>query len=504
MRFLIPILATLTLPALLSAQYQRESINWDTVTKLAETNIAEPYRPKPTKLPSALKNLSYDDYRNIRFRPSEALWWNSPLPFHVEFFHLGQLFHDAVEFHEISDTHTQEIPFRSDAFDYSESSYSPGLLSQPPGYAGMRVKYPLNRPDVFDDLIVFQGASYFRALGKGQNYGLSLRGLSMNTLGDAEDFPRFTKFWLKKPAPEEKALTLYALLEGQKVAGAYAFTVTPNGRTHIEVKARLFFRDDGASEVGIAPITSLFTFGENTYNPPQDWRPEVHDSDGLLLEADTEWTWHPLDNLPGRNTMVFPCGKLSGFGLLQRDREMSHYKDLEAHYETRPSAWITPKGEWRNGSVVLYTFNTPNETVDNVVAFWRPELPEGHQGPLEIEYSIDLQLTEPVHPLAKVLETRTGQRTLDPAHDTIMIEFSRPETLSENEIPELEVDLRTGSAEILEPPSIQYNAPEDRIRVIANIKRPRGEAAGRPVEMTARLLRQGQIVSEKWNYSWHR
>ncbi len=503
MRFLLQLLATLTLPALLSAQYQRESINWDSVTEMAEAIIAKPYQPKPSKLPGALEHLNYDEYRKIRFRPSEALWWNSPLPYHVEFFHLGHLFHDAVEFYEISDTHSQSIPFRSDAFDYSESSYHPGLLSQPPGYAGIRIKYPLNRPDVFDDLIVFQGASYFRALGKGQNYGLSLRGLAMNTLGDAEDFPRFTQIWLKKPAPDEKTLTLYALLEGRKVAGAYTFTITPNGRTHIDVKARLFFRDDGASEVGIAPITSMFAFGENTYNPPLDWRPEVHDSDGLLLHADSKWIWHPLDNLPGRQTKFFPCAELSGFGLLQRDRDVSHYKDLEARYETRPSAWITPLRNWHNGSVILYTFNAPNETVDNVVAFWQPDLPEDHTGPIELEYSVDMQLTEPEHALARVLETRTGQRTLDPEHDTIMIEFSRPESLSENEISELEVDCSTGSAQVLEPPAILYNAAEDRIRVFINIKRPQGEAAQQPVIMSARLLRQDRIVSEEWSYFWH-
>lgn len=485
-----------------NAQQKRQSVNLDWVASLAKAKIEQPFETRPTKLPSELDALTYDQYREIRFRPSEALWWNTDLPFRVEFFHLGHIFKDKVEISEVSGSHSQSIPYLSKAFDFGTSGYSTGILNQPPGYAGFRVKYPLNRSDVYDDLIVFQGASYFRALGSNQSYGLSLRGLAMNTLGEKEDFPRFTQFWIRKPAGAKRTLTIYALLEGEKVTGAYAFTIKPNGRTRIHVKARLYFRKNGLGEVGIAPITSMFTFGENTYDPPNDWRPEVHDSDGLLLHADTEWTWHALDNLPGRFTKVFPCGKLSGFGLMQRDRAFGSYEDLEAQYERRPSAWITPVGRWKNGSVILYTFNIAQETIDNVVAFWKPDPSPKLQSPVEIEYYIDLQLTDPAHELAKVLETRVGERTLHPGDDTVMIEFSRPKSLTPNEVALLDVDFRSGDARLLEEPIILYNAVEDNIRVFANLRRPE-DAAKLPVEMNARLLRQGHIVSEKWSYAWH-
>ncbi len=491
---------SLALPAILCGQQQRVNFDFETLSKEAAALIQQSEPSPVEKLPQALEELDYDAYRSIRFRPSEALWWNTPSPFHVEFFHLGHIFNEPVQIFELSDTHLQEIPFLQDAFDYGESGYHPGLLSSPPGYAGIRVKYPLNQKNVYDDLIVFQGASYFRALGQGQTYGLSLRGLSMNTLGDREDFPRFTKLWLKKPSGNDLPLRIYALLEGKKVTGAYEFNIKPNGITQIDVHARLFFRDGGVAEVGVAPITSMFVFGENTNRPFPDWRPEVHDSDGVLIHADQVWTWHPLENLPGRYSKKFPAAKLRGFGLMQRDRQFESYKDLEAHYEKRPSAWIAPQGNWPTGSVVLYSFGTDQETTDNVTLFWQPDLAADQSGPVDLNYTISLRLKDPVHELAKVLETRVGQRTLDAGAQTVVIEFSRPESIEVDEIPQLSLGFDSGGLDMPEKPVIQYNPEQDRIRAFVHLSK--GPASDQPVEMSAQLLREGHQVSEKWDYTW--
>ncbi|WP_269522793.1 glucan biosynthesis protein [Coraliomargarita parva] len=484
------------------AQQERSLIDFEAVSAIAAERIQMERPEASAKLPQALAELDYDDYRNIRFRPSEALWWNDPLPFRVEFFHLGHIYHDAIRIFETSDTHVQEIPFLETAFNYEKSAYKPGFLRNPQGYAGIRVKYPLNRKDVYDDLIVFLGASYFRALGKGQAYGLSLRGLSMDTLGKKEEFPRFTELWLKKPKPEEESLTLFALLEGKRVTGAYQFTVHPNGSTRIDVRARLFFRKGGADVVGIAPITSMFVFGENTNHDYQDWRPEVHDSDGLLIHADREWTWHTLENLPGRYSRKFPAAKLRGFGLMQRDRQFRNYKDLEANYEHRPSAWITPNRQFPMGSVVLYTFGTATEATDNVTAFWMPDLAEDETGPIDLDYTISMLLKPPPSEMARVVETRVGRRTLDPDATTVIIEFTRPESLLAEEISRLSLGFDWGEAEVLENPVIQYNVSEDRIRVFAHFKTPAGLQRQKPYEMSAQLLREGHQVSERWSYSW--
>lgn len=483
----------------LYGQQKREVINLETLSERARLLASAPYEAPKKKIPEELIKLTYDDYRNIRFRPSEALWWNSEIPFHVEFFHPGHIHQDLIEVYEITNTHSQKIPFLRQAFKYEKSNYDPGLLSQPGGYAGIRVRYPVNDPKVFDELVVFQGASYFRALGKNQVYGLSLRGISMNTIGDSEDFPRFTKLWLKKPEPDSKTLTIFALLEGENITGAYEFELIPNGRTRIDVRADLYYRGDSREQVGFAPMTSMFAFGENTKMKHNDWRPEVHDSDGLLIHSDQEWTWHALDNIEGRNVKFFPAGKLNGFGLLQRDRAYANYKDLEAAYEKRPTAWIEPRRHWKNGAVVLYTFHTANETVDNVVAFWKPDPSSSQEAPERLEYSIYLQLTEPGHKLARVLETRIGGRTLDASQKTIVIEFSRPDHITINEVELLSVDFRTGDLEVTGQPVIQYSAPEDRIRVFADFE---ASSHRKMIDLSARLLKDGHIVSEKWSYTW--
>jgi glucans biosynthesis protein len=474
----------------------------DTVAQEAQA-LAEKSPRKHKPLPAELKSLTYDQYRHIRFRPSEALWWNADSPFRVEFFHPGNLYDQQIQIYEVSATHMQEIPFLEDAFDYGESGYDPGFFNAPDGYSGIRVKYPLNDPKVYDELIVFQGASYFRALGEGQYYGLSLRGIAMNTLGEKEDFPRFTKIWLHKPTSSSKHLTVFALLEGDKVTGAYQFDIHPKGVTEIKVQARLYFREGGANEVGIAPLTSMFAFGENTLHPVvNDWRPEVHDSDGLLIHANSEWDWFPLDNPEDRNIRRVPKTKLHGFGLLQRDRDFHNYKDLEARYERRPTAWIEPVGKWPPGEIVLYTFATDSEATDNVIAYWKPDLQETDSGSVNFSYTVTMQTKDPVHELAKVLETRMGQRTLDANATTIVIEFSRPESLGQDEIGSLNVGFDYGAADLIEDPIIQYSAPDDRIRVFANFRTPAGSQLDAPYSMSAQLLRDGHQVSERWNYTW--
>jgi glucans biosynthesis protein len=486
----------------LQAQQERTQITLDQVAELAQTLVIKP-PSQAAELPDKLKALTYDQYREIRFRPSEALWWNTDSRFRVEFFHPGHLFGNQIKIYEASETHVQEIPFMKDAYDYGNSGYEPGFFNAPKGYSGIRVKYPLNNETVYDDLIVFQGASYFRALGAGHSYGLSLRGVTMNTLGTQEDFPSFTKIWLKKPAPDDNTLTLFALLEGKKITGAYRFDVQPMGVTKIDVQARLFFREGGAGEVGIAPLTSMFVHGENTNQPHfHDWRPEVHDSDGLLVHANNEWDWFPIANLPGRTIRRMPAAKLRGFGLLQRDREFRNYKDLEANYERRPSAWVEPKGKWAPGEVVLYTFETDTETNDNVTAYWKPDLNVSAGEMVDFAYSITLQSKDPAHDLARVLETRVGQRTLDSNASTVIIEFNRPESLARDEIDSLSVGFDYGNAEALEAPIIQYSEPEDRIRVFASFKKPADATTEKPYTMSAQLLREGHQISERWNYTW--
>jgi len=318
------------------------AFGYDDVVALAKAEASAAYRA-PEQAPPELAQLSYDQLRDIRFRPDRALWRAERLPFELEFFHLGKYQTLAVAINEISAAGVRPVRFDPRDFDYGRNRL-PTARWGDIGLAGFRVHYPLNSPTVRDELGVFLGASYFRMLGRGQHYGLSARGLAIDPVrGKGEEFPRFKAFWIERPAPGAKELVVYAQLDSPRATGAYRFVLRPGDETVVDVKATLFLRA-GVATLGIAPLTSMFQHGE--VSPRADeFRPEVHDSDGLMIATgDGEWLWRPLVN-PGRPLVSsFAVRELKGFGLMQRDRAFANYEDLEARFERRPSAWIEPQG----------------------------------------------------------------------------------------------------------------------------------------------------------------
>ena len=340
--------------------------------------------------------MEYDNYRDIRFKPESTLWRADKLAYEANFFHVGS-HGDSVRVNEINAAGVKRVPYDPAKFNFGKNQLSPKNWGDL-GYGGVRVFSNLNSPTYKDELIVFSGASYFRALGAGQLYGLSTRGLAVDTAGPAkEEFPRFTEFWLEKPAREGGPLTIYALMDSERMTGAYRFDVKPGEQTLTEVHARIFMRptDKPVTTLGVAPLTSMFFFGENQPRPG-DFRPEVHDSDGLMMATDDgkgggEWLWRPLQNPASPLVTSFSMKNLKGFGLMQRDRSFNSYEDTEARYELRPSAWITPVGNWGAGKVELLQFATPDETHDNVAAYWVPEKMPAPGESLDIAYQIAWQ-----------------------------------------------------------------------------------------------------------------
>ena len=242
------------------------------------------------------------------------------------------------------------------------------------GFAGFRLHAPLNRADYFDEIAVFLGASYFRAVAKGQAYGLSARGLALNT-GDPqpEEFPVFKAFWLEQPLPGADAVVVHALLDSPSAAAALRFRIRPGAETVFDVDLRLYPRVE-LTRVGIAPLTSMFHFDASDRARVDDYRPAVHDSDGLaILNGRGEQIWRPLRNPGAVQMSAFQDANPRGFGLMQRKRAYADYLDLEADYEKRPSLWVEPQGEWGAGAVTLVEIPTADEYHDNIVAFWRPQ-----------------------------------------------------------------------------------------------------------------------------------
>jgi glucans biosynthesis protein len=330
------LLAALLFAIAAAAHGAASAFGFEDVDMLARERAARPFAKPSFVLPKPLKDLNYDQVRDIRFDPSRARWRAEKLPFELQFFHPAGFFDQPVRVHEIAGNDVREIEFDPADFNYGKNKLDRSQFGKL-GYAGFRVHYALNSPAYKDELVVFLGASYFRALGQAQRYGASARGLAVDTAErDGEEFPRFRQFWVERPAPNARQLVILALLESRRVTGAYRFVIRPGAETVTEVQARLYFREPVA-KLGIAPVTSMFYFGENQRGPVGDFRPEVHDSDGLSVHTgDGEWIWRPLQNPRSLLVTSFALTDPRGFGLQQRDRNFSSYEDLEARYELRP------------------------------------------------------------------------------------------------------------------------------------------------------------------------
>jgi glucans biosynthesis protein len=399
---LVLIGSLLVLPASRGSEYA--VVNLDYVAKLALERARKPFHSPRADLPKVLRqdNLDYDKYREIRFRRDKALWAADNLPFRVEFFHPGYLYQEPVQIHEFTLTHVQTIRFVRDFFDYGKLRGIADEIPSHTGYAGFRVLYPLNKPDQLDELGAFLGASYFRLLGKDQRYGESARGLALDC-GESdrpEEFPIFTDWWLGKPSADDTELRLYALLDSVSCTGAYEFLIKPGETTTASIEAVLYFRTTNTiaavekdrkpiKTIGLAPLTSMFWFGKNTEHKPDDYRTEVHDSDGLLVHmGNGEVFWRPLDNPPAMRHQIFSAPNIRGFGLLQRERNFAAYQDMFNLYQLVPSVWVEPHDNWGDGDLHLVELSTGYEGLDNIVAFWDPKNKPAPLQPFHFGYTL--------------------------------------------------------------------------------------------------------------------
>ena len=480
---------------------EASAFDLDDVSRRAEELAGRPYQERAGALPDAIRHLTYDQYRDIRFRPERALWRGDHRAFEVMFFHEGWSFTAPVAIHEVTDKGVRDLPFDPSDFDYGHNAIDRRQLGGL-GFAGFRVHFPLNRPEYHDEVLVFLGASYFRALGRGQRYGASARGLAVDTaLPSGEEFPRFVEFWLVRPAPRAAALTIYALLDSPRMTGAYRFVLRPGPTTTVDADAVLFTRAQ-VGKLGIAPLTSMFFFGANEHATRDDYRPEVHDSDGLLVHASTgEWLWRPLVNPKRLLVTSFAASESPlGFGLMQRERRFARYEDLEARYDLRPSVWIEPEGRWGPGRVELVELPVPDETNDNVVAFWVPDRAPGPGQRVEYRYRTAWQLEDPaLPPQAWVGETLRGRGYTSAPDGSVElhVDFVGPalRRLSADAPVEGVVSVDP-NGELVEEHTV-HNDVTGGWRVTLRVRRRDG---GRPVELRVFVRDRAETLSETWSY----
>ena len=475
----------------------------DDVAKLARQQAQTPFKSATQAIPADLAQLDYDSYRDIRFSEDRTVWRADKLPFEVNFLHVGKN-GESVRVHEITAQGIKPIPYNPADFNFGNNKVSPQHWGQL-GYGGVRALHHLNSAAHKDELVVFSGASYFRALGTGQRYGLSARGLAVDTAGSVkEEFPRYTEFWLEKPTGDAKQLTVYALMDSPRMTGAYRFDITPGEQTVTEVHARIFMRptDTPVTTLGMAPLTSMFFFGENQPRPG-DFRPEVHDSDGLMVATgDGEWLWRPLQNPASPLTTSFSMKSLKGFGLMQRDRAFNRYEDTEARYELRPSAWVTPLGDWGAGRVELLQFATPDETHDNIAAYWVPAHSPKPGQSLDFAYTIHWQgTTQQLPPHGWVTQSRRGTGYTKLGTEALAqqtqftIDFAGPALDALPDAAPVQA-IATADANGRVTESLVYKNPATGAwRMTLRVQRLNRE---QPIELRAFLQHNNQTLSETW------
>ena len=347
----------------------------------------------------------------------------------------------------------------------------------------------------------FLGASYFRALCLRTVYGLSARGLAVNpTEPEGEEFPVFEEFWIERPAVGAKQFVIYALLDSASVAGAYRFTVTPGADTVMQVKAVLYCRKN-PKVLGLAPLTSMFWHGENSASHHGDFRPEVHDSDGLMMfTGASEWLWRPLSNPKSTRVAAFSDENPRGFGLIQRDRNYESYQDLEAHYHLRPGAWVEPIGNWGRGTVRLAELSASDETNDNIVAFWVPDRLPPVGEPIEFEYKLHWFSDQIRPPAGFAVATRSGHsQTHEPELQRFVIDFDGPYLRQQKADPAIEADVWVGAGATLAYRTVEKNPYNPTWRLAFGI---RPDGSGRPVELRCFLKKPPHVLTETWSYLW--
>ena len=405
-----------------------EDFSFDLLCAKARKLAAVPYAEPKQELADFWKNLTYDEHRLIRFKTESGLWAKDKGSFSIDYFHPGWTTKKTVAIHEVADGKSERLPFDVDLFKYEKLKVPTGTLP-PPGYAGWRARTHLNTADYMDEFLVFMGASYFRAIPKDTPYGLSARGLSVNSglPGVSEEFPDFSEFYLEKPVKDSKTLQVSALLNGESVAGAYHFTITPGPETVMDIDAEITLRRP-VQQLGLAPFSTMFWFGKGTHPKPYDFRPEVHDSDGLLMELGSgNLHYRPLETSKGQfRHCVFSMEKPRSWALLQRDRSFSSYQDPEALYHNRPSVKVEPVMGFDYGKLHLIEMPTRDETDDNVILLWEPTPALEVGKPYRFHYRLRWMRDPAPSGIFSVRATRSGTPVQKPDQLLMTIDFAKP------------------------------------------------------------------------------
>ncbi|MGJ8610766.1 MAG: glucan biosynthesis protein, partial [Octadecabacter sp.] len=416
-------------------------------------------------------------------------------PLRMDVFAPGLYFPNPIDISVVQDGTARPVLFDLDVFDRTDK-FPELTIDDSLGYSGLRLRAELETSGIYQEFAVFQGASYFRAIGTGNIYGVSARGLAIDTAGPSgEEFPEFRAFWLEKPAAGASGFVMHALLDGPSCTGAYRFEITTGQPLTMDVQATMFPRRQ-LDTVGIAPLTSMFQYDETNRARFTDFRPAVHDTDGLqIMNGAGETIWRPLANPKTLQISSFVDDNPRGFGLMQRARTYGDFADLEALYHRRPGVWIEPQGDWGKGVISLIEIPTTSEVFDNIVCYWQPDggLPAGQEATFaytltwgdDIGYGTGL----------KALNTMIGS-AFDNDGIIVLIDFEDSADVPAD-LNEIERLIRSNAGEV-SGGVLQRNPETGGPRL--TFKFHPGDAE--TIEFRTQLRLNGEPLSEVWLYRW--
>ncbi|MDO8825294.1 glucan biosynthesis protein G [Methylophaga sp.] len=465
----------------------------NTVIELAR-QLAEQEFKEPANAPEELKKLDYSTYRQINYQENAAIWGGTPTKFSVQLFAPGFLYKDLIDIDVVESGKSFPLEVSETSFRVPNESIGK-KLAEVGKYAGLRLHYPLNDDKYQDEFIVFQGASYFRVISKGQLYGVSARGLAIDVAQPkGEEFPLFKRFWIERPSSKQNSIVVHALLDSKSVTGAYRFGIHPGSTSKVEVQAILFPRTD-VKHVGLAPLTSMFMHGGMDRPDQLDYRPAVHDSEGLQMRNGLgERIWRPLSNPQTLQISAFIDENPKGFGLIQRHRDFGHYQDLEANYHQRPSIWIEPVGNWGKGQVELVEIPSASEENDNIVAYWKPAdgLKKGE--PFEFAYTLTSPDDIPTNQnRPRIVGSASGLKLFD-GNKEILIDYSN---INSDDIAQINVIASISKGKILES-RIEANPHINGARVFITFDSQDADVA----ELRVQLNKGDKQAAPTWLYRW--
>ncbi len=477
------------------------------LTSRARELAAKAYVPPKKAVQEIVDQIGYEQHGKIKFRPDHALFSDDKGVYPITFFPVGKYFPKSVKMLAVDGDKAAEVLYEPEYFDMPSDSPAQ-KLPEDTGFAGFQIREVKTRPDwTKQDWVAFLGASYFRAIGSLNEYGLSARGVAIDTASPtAEEFPDFTEFYLQPASAEKQPVVVYALLDGPSISGAYKFTIRRTDGVVIDVECNLFVRKDIA-KLGISPMTSMYWYSKYDKSYQLEWREGAHDSDGLAMWTGAgERIWRPLVNPPGPSTSAFVDDNPRGFGLMQRNRDPKEFLDRYLNYERRPSLWVEPIGGWGQGAFHLVEFPTDHEDFDNVGCFWVPKQPVKAGQALEFRYRMHWNADEPNPPtnLARPIATRIGRggfpysRANPPESKRMVIEFAGGplDTFPKDRTPEALISASRG---VISSIFLETTTWNNAWRLQFDVKAEGPE----PVDIRA-FLRDGETaLTETWMFKLH-